>query len=130
VTGHWNPDDADYRLTNYYEYPDQAPEARFVPYVSSFSRTELVKAFKKSGYYVVFLGDSMSDLDAAEHADLFCTVDNAIDLVKENAAIVSSKCGGFGGFADLMYKIHFKTGNQYNGIPNMIQKESNKQESN
>jgi len=125
IKEYWTPDDAGYELTSFYAYPDQAPETRFVPHVSSSSRVEIVKAFKEAGYYVVFLGDSMSDLAAAEHANLFCTIDNALDLVKENADIVSNKCGGFGGFADLMYKIHWMTGNQYSGIPSILEKVSN-----
>ena len=91
--------------------------------VSPKERAEMIDGLKAKGVYTVFLGDSMSDLLAASKADMFCTVDNAIDKVKENASIVSKKMGGFCGFADLMYKIHDKASriivyNQSNQISN------------
>lgn len=88
-----------------------APSCWFLKDVSPIDRSTLVRAFKKKDMYTVFVGDSLSDLYAGNYADLFCTVDNAGDIVKENANIVSKKMGGFGGFADIMYKIHFTAGN-------------------
>ena len=94
----------------------------FIRSVDWIDRGALVSAYKKKGVFTVFIGDSLSDLHAASRADLFCTVDNALDIVKENARIVSKKMGGFGGFADLMYKIHFSVGNQYTGLPSILTK--------
>jgi len=96
--------------------------AKFIPFVGSERRANLIEAFNKDGFYTVFLGDSMSDLTAAKNSNLFCTTNNAIDLVKSYAQIVSNKMGGFGGFADLMYQIHWYVGSQYGDLVQKLEK--------
>jgi 3-deoxy-D-manno-octulosonate 8-phosphate phosphatase KdsC-like HAD superfamily phosphatase len=111
-----------FELVDDYFNSEPRVKKNFIRGVDWIDRGALVSAFKKKGVYTVFIGDSLSDLPAASRADLFCTVDNALDIVKENARIVSKKMGGFGGFADLMYKIHFSVGNQYTGLPSILTK--------
>lgn len=66
-------------------------------------RIELVKKYKEEGYYVVFCGDSPSDLKAASEADLACTTSNCFDPIQAYFDYVSEHEGGHGGFAEILW---------------------------
>lgn len=66
-------------------------------------REELVRKYKEDGYYVVFCGDSPSDLRAASYADLACTTRNCFGPIKEYFDYVSEHDGGHGGFAEILW---------------------------
>ena len=72
---------------------------------SGEERLELVKKYREGGYYVVFVGDSISDIPAGISADLFCTTNNGFDEVKEKCHYVSTRNGGNGGFAQIIYYV-------------------------
>lgn len=65
-------------------------------------RYELVKYYQSEGYFVVYCGDSPSDVEAADAADMACTTSNCFDYVKEYFDYVSNHEGGHGGFADIL----------------------------
>ena len=69
-------------------------------------RKELVKSYQNAGYFVVFVGDSISDIPAGKIADMFCTTNNGFKEVKENCHFVSSRNGGNGGFAQIIYYVN------------------------
>ena len=63
---------------------------------------------KKSIYdFVVYIGDSLSDIALFREADFGATVNNAPDIVKEYAQYVAKHNGGFGGFADICFYLHY-----------------------
>lgn len=66
-------------------------------------RKELVKEYKSKGYFVVFVGDSISDIEAGQEADLFCTTHNGFDEVQNKCHYISDRDGGNGGFAQIIY---------------------------
>lgn len=72
---------------------------------SASERFDIVKAYKDNGYYVVFVGDSVSDIKTGEISDLFATTNNALDIVKSKANYVSKRNGGDGGFAEIVYYV-------------------------
>ena len=79
---------------------------------SAQERKELVQKYKAKGYYVVFVGDSISDIGAGLASNLFCTPNNGFDEVKEQCDYVSSRDGGDGGFAQIIYYVNkYKTVN-------------------
>ncbi len=94
----------------------------FVPDVNYKTRREIVKKFKKEGWFVLFIGDSMSDIEAGKEADVFFTVNNSVKPVKICADWCTEKDGGSGGFASIMYYAHCDLGSKYTGIPMMIEK--------
>ena len=73
---------------------------------TSNDRKKLVKAYQNAGYFVVFVGDSISDIPAGKIADMFCTTNNGFEEVKENCHFVSSRNGGNGGFAQIIYYVN------------------------
>lgn len=77
---------------------------------SAKERKELVQHYKQLGYFVVFVGDSISDISAGLEADLFCTTNNGFDEVKKQCYYIASREGGNGGFAQIIYFVnnHFK----------------------
>ena len=73
---------------------------------SGKERKELVKEYKDKGYFVVFIGDSISDIQAGLMANLFCTTNNGFEGVKEHCHYISNRDGGNGGFAEIIcYKL-------------------------
>jgi len=58
------------------------------------SRANLVKEFKDKGYKVIFIGDSLSDIEALNLADIAATTNNAESLVKLFVDYVSPRNGG------------------------------------
>lgn len=68
-------------------------------------REKIIEDYKNKGYYVIFIGDSISDIPAGNKADYFATTNNAFDKVKRQCDYVSSRDGGNGGFAEIIYKI-------------------------
>lgn len=72
---------------------------------SAKDRQELVQNYKKAGYYVVFVGDSISDINAGLCADFFATTANGFDEVKEHCHFISNREGGNGGFAEIIYEL-------------------------
>lgn len=68
-------------------------------------RKRMVENYVKQGYYVVFVGDSVSDIDAGMSSNYFCTTNNAFDIVKKKANFISKRDGGNGGFAEILYHI-------------------------
>ena len=76
---------------------------------SAKERKELVKEYKDKGYFVVFVGDSISDIEASWKADLFCTTNNGFDEVKKLCHYTATRDGGNGGFAQIIYYVINKT---------------------
>ena len=68
-------------------------------------REKIIEEYKNKGYYVIFIGDSISDIPAGEKADCFATTYNAFDKVKAKCDIVANRNGGNGGFAEIIYNI-------------------------
>lgn len=68
-------------------------------------RLELVNKYKKMGYLVVFVGDSISDIPAGKASSLFCTTHNGFDEVKYWCKYISPRNGGDGGFAQIVYYV-------------------------
>lgn len=83
----------DYKEKGLCEYQIASPE----------EREELVKEYQNKGYYVVFVGDSISDLKAGLTANRFCTTSNAWDSVQDMCDFISEREGGNGGFAEIIY---------------------------
>ena len=73
---------------------------------SAQERKELVKEYKNKGYFVIFVGDSISDIEAGLEADLFCTTNNGFDEVKEQCHYIADRDGGNGGFAQIIYFVN------------------------
>ena len=71
-------------------------------------RKELVQHYKQLGYFVVFIGDSISDIHAGLESDFFCTTSNGFDDVKKLCHYISNREGGNGGFADIIYTIDLR----------------------
>ena len=69
------------------------------------SATKLVNKYKNTGYIVVFIGDSPSDLNAAGRANICATTDNCFEYIKSFFHYVSKYQGGHGGFADILYQL-------------------------
>lgn len=75
---------------------------------SWMERSNLVKNYINNGYITLFIGDSISDINAMSNATIAATVNNAPDLVKEYCDYISHKNGGYGGLADILYNINYK----------------------
>ena len=75
---------------------------------SWMERSNLVKNYINNGYITLFIGDSISDINAMSNATIAATVNNAPDLVKEYCDYISNKNGGYGGLADILYNINYK----------------------
>lgn len=73
---------------------------------SAQERKELVQKYKADGYYVVFVGDSISDISAGLASNIFCTPNNGFDEVKEQCDYISDRDGGNGGFAQIIYYVN------------------------
>lgn len=69
-------------------------------------RANLVAKMIEDGYKVLFVGDSLSDIEALSIATWAATTTNAPDIVKKYCDYVSDLNGGNGGFADILYKVH------------------------
>lgn len=73
-------------------------------------RYYLIKKLKNENNLIVFIGDSLSDVSSLLTADIGATVKNAPKLVKSYSDLVSSKEGGNGGLADILFYIHTHNG--------------------
>lgn len=59
-------------------------------------------------YKVLFVGDSLSDIEALNISTWAATTANAPSIVKKYCDYVSDLHGGNGGFADILYAVHNK----------------------
>jgi len=73
---------------------------------NSEERADLVKRLKEVNDYVIFIGDSISDIPALAEADLAGTTMMAPKEVQDFCDYISEKNGGYGGFADIVNSIH------------------------
>ena len=71
------------------------------------TRIDIIKDKKSIYDFVVYIGDSLSDIALFREADFGATVNNAPDIVKEYAQYVAKHNGGFGGFADICFYLHY-----------------------
>ena len=71
------------------------------------TRIDIIKDKKSIYDFVVYIGDSLSDIALFREADFGATVNNAPDIVKEYTQYVSKHNGGFGGFADICFYLHY-----------------------
>lgn len=69
-------------------------------------RAELVKSLVNDGCRVLFVGDSLSDIESLNIATWAATTANAPVIVKEYCDYASPLDGGNGGFADILYAVH------------------------
>lgn len=69
-------------------------------------RARLVERIVADGSKVLFVGDSLSDIESLNVATWAATTANAPDVVKKYCDYVSELSGGSGGFADILYAIH------------------------
>jgi 3-deoxy-D-manno-octulosonate 8-phosphate phosphatase (KDO 8-P phosphatase) len=69
-------------------------------------RAKLVAELMANGCKVLFVGDSLSDIESLNVATWAATTANAPDIVKRYCDYVSEFDGGSGGFADILYAIH------------------------
>lgn len=74
--------------------------------LGAHERAELVEKLIADGCKVLFVGDSLSDIEALNIATWAATTSNAPDIVKRYCDYVSELDGGRGGFADILYAIH------------------------
>ena len=69
-------------------------------------RNNIVKEYNDKGYITLFIGDSLSDINALSSATYAGTVNNAPDLVKYYCNYASCKDGGYGGLGEVLYVMH------------------------
>lgn len=69
-------------------------------------RAKLVKSLVNDGCRVLFVGDSLSDIESLNAATWAATTANAPAVVKEYCDYASLLDGGSGGFADILYAVH------------------------
>ena len=69
-------------------------------------RIDIIKDKKDIYDFVVYIGDSLSDIALFREANFSATVNNAPDIVKEYAQYTAKHNGGFGGFADICLYLH------------------------
>lgn len=72
---------------------------------SMSERIDLIKKYKKAGYRVFYCGDSLSDISVGAVSDGFLTVSNAPNVVQKSADFTAKNKGGYGGFADCIFKV-------------------------
>lgn len=69
-------------------------------------RARLVEKMVVDGCKVLFVGDSLSDIESLNVATWAATTANAPDIVKQYCDYVSELDGGSGGFADILFAVH------------------------
>jgi len=69
-------------------------------------RAKLVANLVADECKVLFVGDSLSDIESLNVATWAATTANAPDIVKQYCDYVSELDGGSGGFADILYAVH------------------------
>lgn len=74
--------------------------------LGAHERALLVSKLMDDGNKVLFVGDSLSDIETLNIATWAATTDNAPDYVKRYCDYVSELAGGNGGFADILLAIH------------------------
>lgn len=96
-------------------------QAGYVMNASAIYRQNIIKRLQDEGSFVAYIGDSLSDTYPGMQADIFCTPGNAIDIAREcsDLSCSTSKIGGQGAFADILYKLHYKVGTGDNGLVNL-----------
>lgn len=72
------------------------------------ARYKLVENLMSVGNKVLFVGDSLSDIETLNIATWAATTRNAPETVKRYCECVSFHDGGNGGFADILFAIHYK----------------------
>lgn len=87
--------------------------------VDAKARAKLVEDLVVGGSKVLFVGDSLSDIEALNVATWAATTANAPHQVKEFCDYASEYDGGSGGFADILIVVH-------NEILNHPSKDTNK----
>lgn len=74
--------------------------------LGAHERAELVKKLMDDGNKVLFVGDSLSDIETLNISTWAATTSNAPDIVKDYCDYVSELDGGNGGFADILFAVH------------------------
>jgi len=81
-------------------------------WANSYDRYSFIQKIKNEKLYefIVFIGDSISDISSLLSADISATTKNAPDEVKKFCNLVSKKEGGHGAVGDILYYIHTHNG--------------------
>ncbi len=74
--------------------------------VGARARAKLVEDYVEAGSKVLFVGDSLSDIESLNIATWAATTANAPCQVKEFCDYASEYDGGSGGFADILIAVH------------------------
>lgn len=82
------------------------PENISLQVLGPHDRAELVKVMIQTGSKVLFVGDSLSDIEALNVATWAATTSNAPEEVKKYCDYASGLAGGNGGFADILLAVH------------------------
>lgn len=77
-------------------------------------RVELIRHLKTKNDIIVYIGDSLTDIPALIEADYAGTTSNAPEPVKMFCNYISHLQGGYGGFADVLWNIHYLINDKYN----------------
>ncbi len=56
--------------------------------IEPHQKENIIKAFKKAGNAVAYMGDGINDVNAIDAADVGISINNAVDVAKEAAAVV------------------------------------------
>ena len=75
-------------------------------FVPSDERKEFIRQLKNDYKIVVYIGDSISDIDALLEANYAGTTNNAPMMVKNFCDYISLYNGGYGGLADIIWNLH------------------------
>lgn len=75
-------------------------------HANSKERYSIVKRLLEENNKVLFVGDSLSDIETLNIATWAATTKNAPNVVKEYCDYVSENEGGNGGFAEILFAIH------------------------
>jgi P-type Mg2+ transporter len=70
------------------EFSKAAGEHTIFVKLSPAQKEQIVKALRRSGHVVGFMGDGINDTPALQAADVGISVDSAVDVAKESADIV------------------------------------------
>lgn len=75
-------------------------------YADSNARCAIVSKLLESDNKVLFVGDSLSDIESLNIATWAATTKNAPNVVKEYCDYIAENEGGNGGFAEILFAIH------------------------
>lgn len=95
-----------FRIGNFFNSCDN--KAVWCENYDSDERITLIEKLKFENYHskIVFIGNALSDIGAMCAADFSLTVNNANEYVKKYANMISTKNGGDGGFAELIFDFY------------------------